>query len=80
MNINKVPSVNIWGALPPCPSSSYAYVLVQQAKPKINMYEATTFPGKESAWDGDVNAWLQVCYNTLASLCVGGKGGYTLTE
>ena len=27
-----------------------------------------------------MNAWLRISYNTLASLCVGGKGGYTLTE
>ena len=26
-----------------------------------------------TAWDGDVNVWLRVSYNTLASLCVGGK-------
>ena len=54
-------------------------MLVQQVKPKY-VQEATTFPGKQSAWDGDVNAWLEVSYNTLASLCVGGKGGYTLIE
>ena len=28
---------------------------------------------KTTAWDGDVNVWLRVSYNTLASLCVGGK-------
>ena len=27
-----------------------------------------------------MNVWLRVSYNTLASLCVGGKEGYTLTE
>ena len=38
---------------------------------------------KTTAWDGDVNVWLRVSYNTLAtiaSLCVGEKEGYTLTE
>ena len=27
-----------------------------------------------------MNVWLRVSYNILASLCVGGKEGYTLTE
>ena len=71
----EIPSVTIE---PPASPSSYAYVLVQQVKPKYVW--GTPFPGKQSAWDGDVNAWLRVSYNTLASLCVGGKGGYTLTE
>ena len=29
-----------------------------------------------TAWDGDVNVWLRVSYNTLASHCVGGKEAY----
>ena len=31
-----------------------------------------------TVWDGNVNAWLRVSYNTLASLCVGGKGAIHL--